>query len=149
MPSGLGDARSIGASARRSPADWRARQPRPPLLAGNCAPREPERLVQRSRLAVYHTPPKSTTVREFASHGYWRRVRERPGLLIAALACLFVPTFLAGYWAWRDPGPASGLVPSEYQAVTQPREPGHVLDLGACQRRMGHRGEATCRGRVG
>jgi uncharacterized membrane protein SpoIIM required for sporulation len=31
---------------------------------------------------------------------------------------------LAGYWAWRDPGPASGLVPSAYQSVTEPRTPG-------------------------
>lgn len=87
-----------------------------------------ERLVQRGRQAVYHTAPRTATLREFASHGYWRRVRERPALLLCALAFLAVPTFLAGYWAWRDPGPASGLVPSRYQSVTEPREPGR--DLG-------------------
>jgi uncharacterized membrane protein SpoIIM required for sporulation len=88
-----------------------------------------ERLVQRGRQAVYHTTPKTATLRDFASHGYWRRVRERPALLVCALTFLALPTLLAGYWAWRDPGPASGLVPSRYQSVTEPREPGR--DLGA------------------
>jgi uncharacterized membrane protein SpoIIM required for sporulation len=87
-----------------------------------------ERLVQRGRRVVYHTAPKSATLREFVSHGYWRRVRERPVLLFIAIAFLALPTLLAGYWAWRDPGPASGLVPSQYQSVTQPRQPGQ--DLG-------------------
>jgi uncharacterized membrane protein SpoIIM required for sporulation len=87
-----------------------------------------ERLVQRGRRVVYHTARRSTTLREYVSHGYWRRVRERPALLIASIAFLALPTVLAGYWAWRAPGPASGLVPSQYQSVTQPRQPGH--DLG-------------------
>jgi uncharacterized membrane protein SpoIIM required for sporulation len=77
---------------------------------------------------VYHTAPKSATLREYVSHGYWRRVRERPVLLLASIAFLVIPTLLAGYWAWRAPGPASGLVPSQYRSVTQPRQPGH--DLG-------------------
>jgi uncharacterized membrane protein SpoIIM required for sporulation len=34
---------------------------------------------------------------------------------------LFAPAVLAGTWAWRDPGAASGLVPSQYQSVTEPR----------------------------
>ena len=41
-----------------------------------------------------------------------------PGLLLIAIVCLALPTLLAGYWAWRDPGPASGLAPSAYQSVT-------------------------------
>ena len=33
-------------------------------------------------------------------------------ILAISFLCLAVPTLLGGYWAWRDPGPASGLVPS-------------------------------------
>ena len=55
---------------------------------------------------------------EFFSTGYWRRVRERKLILAISFLCLAVPTLLGGYWAWRDPGPASGLVPSQYQSVT-------------------------------
>jgi uncharacterized membrane protein SpoIIM required for sporulation len=83
-----------------------------------------EHLTQRGRHAVYDVQPSRNTMRAFVSHGYWRRVRERPALLVVAIACLALPTLLAGYWAWRDPGPASGLVPSAYQSVTEPRTPG-------------------------
>jgi uncharacterized membrane protein SpoIIM required for sporulation len=87
-----------------------------------------EQLAQRGRHAVYNTAPRRGTLREFAFHGYWRRIAERPVLLLIAAACLLVPTGLGGYWAWRDPGPASGLVGEQYQSVTQPREAGQ--DLG-------------------
>jgi uncharacterized membrane protein SpoIIM required for sporulation len=87
-----------------------------------------EQLTQRGRHAVYNTTGARNTVREFASRGYWQRVRERPALLVIAIACLALPTLLAGYWAWRDPGPAGGLVPSQYQSVTEPRPAGQ--DLG-------------------
>ena len=87
-----------------------------------------ERLAQRGRQAVYSSARSRNTAREFVSRGYWRRVRERPALLAIAAACLALPTLLAGYWAWRDPGPASGLAPSAYQSVTQPRRSGE--DLG-------------------
>ncbi len=87
-----------------------------------------EDLAQRGRRAVYHTTPARGGFVEFVSHGYWRRIRERPVLLGVAIACVALPTLLAGYWAWRDPGPASGLVPDAYQSVTQPRTPGQ--DLG-------------------
>jgi uncharacterized membrane protein SpoIIM required for sporulation len=87
-----------------------------------------ERLTQRGRQAVYGAARSRSTVREFVSHGYWRRIRERPLLLLLSFLCLALPTILAGYWAWRDPGPASGLVPDAYQSVTQPRQPGQ--DLG-------------------
>jgi uncharacterized membrane protein SpoIIM required for sporulation len=87
-----------------------------------------EGLTQRGRHAVYNTTGARNTVREFATRGYWRRVRERPALLVVAIACLALPTLLAGYWAWHDPGPAGGLVPTAYQSVTQPRSAGQ--DLG-------------------
>jgi uncharacterized membrane protein SpoIIM required for sporulation len=122
---GADGVRRLGAGYRSVVADLalaRRRFPADPVV------RRLEGLAQRGRQAVYHTPPKTTTLRAFASRGYWRRIRERPGLLLVAIVCLTAPTLLAGYWAWRDPGPASGLVPTEYQGVTQPREPGR--DLG-------------------
>jgi uncharacterized membrane protein SpoIIM required for sporulation len=126
-PSSLGaeGVRRLGSYYRATAADL--------ALARRRFPNDPvvfrlERLVQRGRRAVYHTARRSTTLREYVSHGYWRRVRERPALLLASIAFLVVPTLLAGYWAWRAPGPASGLVPSQYRSVTQPRQPGH--DLG-------------------
>jgi uncharacterized membrane protein SpoIIM required for sporulation len=87
-----------------------------------------ERLTQRGRHAVYNTSGSRNTVLAFVTRGYWRRVRERPALLVIAVVCLALPTLLSGYWAWRDPGAASGLAPSAYQSVTQPRPDGQ--DLG-------------------
>jgi uncharacterized membrane protein SpoIIM required for sporulation len=87
-----------------------------------------ERLTEHGRHAVYNTTNSGNSVRAFVVHGYWRRVRERPALLVIALVCTALPMLLAGYWAWRDPGAASGLVPNTYQSVTQPRRPGQ--DLG-------------------
>ena len=116
--------RRLGASYRAVAADLalaRRRFPTDPLV------RRLEQLVQRARVAVYHTAPKTETFRSFVSRGYWQRIRERPGLLVCAAAFLFVPMFLSGYWAWRDPGPAGGLVPSAFQSVTEPRS--HGADL--------------------
>ncbi len=49
-------------------------------------------------------------------------------MLISALL-LFGPWVLAAVWAVRDPGAASGVVPSEYRSVTEPRERGTDLGL--------------------
>ena len=56
--------------------------------------------------------------------GYWRRVRERIGLVAVAAVCLFGPALLGGYWAWRDPGAAIGVVPGQFQYVSEPRTRG-------------------------
>jgi uncharacterized membrane protein SpoIIM required for sporulation len=116
----------LGACYRSVAADLafaRRRFPSDPIVA------RLERLTERGRHAVYNTSGSRNTVREFATRGYWRRIRERPALLVIAIACLALPTLLAGYWAWRDPGPASGLVPSKYQSVTQPRKAGQDLGI--------------------
>ena len=78
---------------------------------------------------MYNSPSSRTSVWEFFASGYWRRVRERKAILAISFLCLAVPTLLGGYWAWRDPGPASGLAPSQYQSVTQPRTAGQSLGL--------------------
>ncbi len=126
-PSRLGadGVRRLGACYRAVVADLavaRRRFPSDPVVL------RLEQLARRGRQAVYHSTSRTATFREYVSHGYWRRVRERPALLLIAAVCLLLPTLLAGYWAWRDPGPASGLVPSQYQSVTQPRRAGQ--DLG-------------------
>ena len=88
-----------------------------------------ERLVERGRQGVYNAPSSRASVVHFFTTGYWRRVRERKVILAISFLCLVVPSLLGGYWAWRDPGPASGLVPGRYQSVTEPRTPGRSLGL--------------------
>ena len=56
-------------------------------------------------------------------------MRERPALLLISALLLFGPWVLAAVWAVRDPGAASGVVPSEYRSVTEPRERGTDLGL--------------------
>ena len=125
-PSRLGadGVRRLGACYRASAADLAHARRRFP---GDSVVTRLERLVQRGRQSVYNAPSSRTSVWEFFSTGYWRRVRERKLVLAISFLCLAVPTLLGGYWAWRDPGPASGLVPSQYQSVTEPREPGQSL----------------------
>jgi uncharacterized membrane protein SpoIIM required for sporulation len=88
-----------------------------------------EALVARARPLVYDRTRRGGSVAEFATTGYWRRVRERPALLLISALLLFGPWVLAAVWAVRDPGAASGVVPSEYRSVTQPRERGTDLGL--------------------
>ena len=131
-PSRLGadGVRRLGACYRASAADLalaRRRFPGDPIVA------RLERLVQRGRQDVYNAPAARGSVLAFFSTGYWRRVRERKLVLAISFLCLAVPTLLGGYWAWRDPGPASGLVPSAYQSVTAPRTPGKSLGVSVDQ----------------
>src|SRR4249919_3634414 len=79
---GADGVRRLGTCYRAAAADLahaRRRFPSDPIVA------RLEVLVRRGRHAVYHTSPKSATLREFASHGYWRRIRERPLLLLFAI----------------------------------------------------------------
>jgi uncharacterized membrane protein SpoIIM required for sporulation len=110
--------RELGLRYRETVADLalaRRRYPSDPAV------RRLERLVTNGRHLVYDSERRHGAVREFVSHGYWRRIRERPVPLIVALLFLFAPALLSGVWAWRDPGAASGLVSSQYQRVTEPR----------------------------
>ena len=79
-----------------------------------------ERLVVRSRTVVYRDDPRRETLREFAGRGYWRRVRERPALVLAAWALLLVPALLACAWALDDPAAAVGVVPEEFRSAGDP-----------------------------
>jgi uncharacterized membrane protein SpoIIM required for sporulation len=117
--------RLLGTRYRAAAADLATARRR---FAGDPVVARLDRLVGRARQLVYDSAARHGTLREFVSHGYWRRVRERPVPLMISALLLFAPALLAGYWAWRDPGHASGLVPSQYQSVTEPRAAGK--DLG-------------------
>jgi uncharacterized membrane protein SpoIIM required for sporulation len=116
--------RRLGALYRASAADLALARRR---FAGDPTVVRLETLVTRARPLVYDRAGRGASVAEFATTGYWRRVRERPGLLLVAALLLFGPWVLASVWAVRDPGAASGVVPSEYRSVTEPRE---STDLG-------------------
>jgi len=125
-PSRLGadGVRRLGACYRASAADLALARRR---FAGDPVVVRLEQLVQRGRQSVYNAPSSRTSVWEFFSTGYWRRVRERKLVLAVAFLALVIPALLGGYWAWRDPGPASGMVPGRFQSVTEPRTPGQSL----------------------
>jgi uncharacterized membrane protein SpoIIM required for sporulation len=116
--------RRLGALYRASAADLALARRR---FAGDPAVARLEALVTRARPLVYDRAGRGGSVLEFATTGYWRRVRERPGLLLISALLLFAPWVLASVWAVRDPGAASGVVPSEYRSVTEPRR---GTDLG-------------------
>ncbi len=88
-----------------------------------------ERLVARAHSAVYQAEPQRTTLTSFLTREYWRLIAGRPVLIAIATVLLLAPAMLAGIWAVNDPGKAGGLVPEEYQAVTQPRTDDQNLDL--------------------
>lgn len=119
----------LGALYRQSAADLaaaRRRYPGEPFVG------RLEELVASARHLVYASERRRGSLWHFATTGYWRRVRERPGLLVAGWLLLLGPMLLSGWWAVRDPIAASGLVPAEYRAVTEQRaEPGEPLGLSA------------------
>jgi uncharacterized membrane protein SpoIIM required for sporulation len=118
--------RRLGALYRASAADLALARRR---FAGDPVVARLETLVTRARPLVYERARRGGTLLEFATTGYWQRVRERPGLLLVSALLLFGPWVLSAVWAVRDPGAASGVVPSEYRSVTEPRERGTDLGL--------------------
>jgi uncharacterized membrane protein SpoIIM required for sporulation len=118
--------RRLGALYRASAADLALARRR---FAGDPVVTRLEMLVTRARPLVYDRARGGGSLAEFATTGYWQRVRERPGLLLVSALLLFGPWVLASVWAVRDPGAASGVVPSQYRSVTEPRERGTDLGL--------------------
>ena len=54
---------------------------------------------------MYHSARRSGTLREFVDARLLAaRARAHPASLAIAALCLFGPSLLGGYWAWRDPG---------------------------------------------
>ncbi|MGH9185988.1 MAG: stage II sporulation protein M [Acidimicrobiales bacterium] len=84
-------------------------------------------LVGRARHLVYDAHHRRESLRQFVTTGYWRRVAERPWMLVVAAILLLAPAVLGARWALDDPGQAAGIVPAPYRSVTEPRGGG---DLG-------------------
>ena len=93
-----------------------------------------EDLVGRAHAVVYGTAVRRESAVAFLTHGYWRRVRERPVLLAVAAVLLFLPTLVAGLWAWDDPGGAGAMLPATSEAVGRPRTEGTDLGLSPGER---------------
>ena len=89
-----------------------------------------ERLVAAGRTLVYAVPSRRGALRPVR---HARLLAPRRGAARccsrSAAALLFGPALLAGAWALDDPGAAAGLVPGEYQSVTEPRAEGQDLGL--------------------
>lgn len=79
-----------------------------------------EDLVRRSRSLVYSNLGERQGFVWFLTTGYWRRIRERPGLLLTSLLLLVVPTLGFGIWAHADPATATRVVPQVAQISAQP-----------------------------
>jgi uncharacterized membrane protein SpoIIM required for sporulation len=104
-------------------------------LARQAFPADPlvgrlEQLVARSRTLVYDAPTRRRSLVAFFARDYWRLVARRPLALLAAFVLLFGPALLAGSWALRDPGAASGLVPAEFRPATESARPWTKLTAG-------------------
>lgn len=85
-----------------------------------------ETLVGRARSLVYDAPPRRTSVVQFFIRDYWQLIAARPLALLVSAVLLFGSGALAAAWALSDPGAAAGLVPGEFQPVTDRRS----ADLG-------------------
>jgi uncharacterized membrane protein SpoIIM required for sporulation len=119
--------RELGALYRAAAADLafaRRRFPRDPLTG------RLEALVVRGRASVYARAGRRRSVWRFLLRGYWRRLAERPAILLAAWLCLLVPAAAGAAWAAGDPATAAGLVPGEFQAAADPPASGRDYSPG-------------------
>jgi uncharacterized membrane protein SpoIIM required for sporulation len=126
-PERLGPAgvRRLGATYRAAAADLalaRRRWPGDPVTV------RLEDLVGRSRHLVYAAESRSASLREFLSHGYWRLVRERIGLVGLCWLLMIVPAVLVGVWAASDPAAAARFLPGQFRGAGQ--NTGGDLGLG-------------------
>src|SRR4051794_3652450 len=114
---GAGGVRERGGLFGAAAADLafaRRRFPRDPLTA------RLEALVLRARAAVYARSGRRQSIRTFLLWGYWRRMAERPLILLAAWSCLLVPAVAGAAWGAADPPAAAGIVPAQFQAAADP-----------------------------
>lgn len=106
--------RRLGALYRATSADLAFARRR---FAGEPVVGRLEQLVLRARALVYESSRRANSFVHFVTTGYWRRVRERPWLLLASVVLMMAPWVLSSTWAVRDPGAAQGLVPSAFKSV--------------------------------
>ena len=101
----------------------RRRFPGDPLVA------RLEALVLRARAAVYARSGRRASLWRFFARGYWRRLAERPLLiLLAAWLLLLVPALAGAAWGAADPAAAAGLIPAQFQAAADPPAAGRDYD---------------------
>ena len=62
-----------------------------------------EDLVGRARPLLYGTVRERLSVLQFVTTGYWRRVAERPAMLLVSALALLVPTLVVGVWSNGHP----------------------------------------------
>jgi uncharacterized membrane protein SpoIIM required for sporulation len=122
---GADGVRELGGLYRAAAADLafaRRRFPRDPLT------RRLEALVLRGRATVYARAGRRRSVVRFLLRGYWRRLAERPAILLAAWLCLLVPAAAGAAWGALDPAAAGGLVPGRFAAAADPPAAGRDYD---------------------
>ncbi len=78
-----------------------------------------EILIGDARTLVYGTDARRRTLRSFMARDYWRRVMERPALLLVSALLLFGPWVASGIWAHADPAAASDLAPGAYSSLRE------------------------------
>ncbi len=127
---GPADLRRLGGLYRAAAADLALARRR---FAGEPVVRRLEGAVGAARFLVYDVRPDRPSLRAFVSRGYWRRVLERPGALLASAALLLAPALLAAAWALNDPAGASGLVPDQFARAVDPRPEGTDLGLSRAE----------------
>ena len=76
-------------------------------------------IAARQRLSGFHR--NRPRLLHFVTTGYWRRVRERPLILLVAFLFLMVPWIMASVWATREPARAAGLAPGSESVITRDR----------------------------
>lgn len=98
-----GDVRRLGILYRETVADLataRRRFPDDPVTS------RLDDLVRQARPLVYGTATERSSVLEFVTTGFWRRVVERPRFLALAAALLFGPALILGVWSHANPAAA-------------------------------------------
>ena len=122
---GAGGVRRLGELYRAAAADLafaRRRYPGDPLV-----PRL-ESLVLRARASVYARAGRRASIWKFLVTGYWRRLAERPALLLAAWLLLLVPAVAGAAWGLSDPSTAAGVIPGDFAAAADPPPEGRDYD---------------------
>ncbi|MDA0165497.1 stage II sporulation protein M [Solirubrobacter ginsenosidimutans] len=122
---GRNGVRRLGELYRAAAADLafaRRRFPGEPLT------RRLEALVLRARAAVYARSGRRASFVAFFTRGYWRRLAERPLLVLAAWLLLAGPAVAGAAWGATDPATAAGLIPAQFQAAADPPAEGRDYD---------------------
>lgn len=123
---GADGVRRMGALYRRAAADLALARRQ---FAGEPVVGRLDSLVGRARNLVYDADPRRESFVAFFATGYWRRIRERPRVLLLAILLMAAPAVLSYVWAEHDPGAAAGAIPSVYRSAGEPRSSGSGLGL--------------------